>query len=182
VRVAAEALSAFNPGCEVVAREQRALGAADVAALAEGSDLIVDAADWPPYEIGRWINRAALALGIPWIAAAQFPPWLRVGPLYVPGETACLECQERAGRREHPLYDELADLRRRTPGYAATLGPASGLAGSAVAMEIVHHLTGAAEPASAGAAVLLDLRTLATRREPVARDPDCPECGVPQPV
>jgi bacteriocin biosynthesis cyclodehydratase domain-containing protein len=175
--VAAAALTAFNPACDVRPRVQRITGAAVMAKAARGGDLIVDTADWPPYEIGRWINRAALDLGIPWIAAAQFPPWIRVGPLYVPGRTACLECQERAGRQAHPLYDELAEMRRGTETYAATLGPASGIAGAAIGMEVLHLLTGAAEPATAGAAVLLDLRTLTTRREPVERDPECPECG-----
>lgn len=177
VELAAAALSAFNPACDVRPLARRIGSAADVVGAATGADLIVDTADWPPYDIGRWINRAALALGVPWIAAAQFPPFVRVGPLYVPGETACLECQERAGRRAYPLYDELADFRRAQESYAATLGPASGLVGSAIGMEVLHHLTGAAEPASAGAAIILDLRTLETRREPVERDPDCPQCG-----
>jgi bacteriocin biosynthesis cyclodehydratase domain-containing protein len=177
VEVAAAALTAFNPACDVRARAGRVAGPDDVAAVAAGADLIVDTADWPPYDIGRWINRAALALGVPWIAAAQFPPFVRVGPLYIPGETACLECQERAGRRMYPLYDELADFRRARESYAATLGPASGLVGSAIGMEALHLLTGAATPASAGAALILDLRTLESRREPVASDPECPECG-----
>lgn len=177
VEVAAAALRAFNAACDVRARARRIGSATDVIEVAAGADLIVDTADWPPYDIGRWINRAALTLGVPWIAAAQFPPFVRVGPLYVPGETACLECQERAGRREYPHYDELADFRRARESFAATLGPASGLVGSAIGMEVLHRLTGAAEPASAGAAIILDLRTLESRREPVERDPDCPECG-----
>jgi bacteriocin biosynthesis cyclodehydratase domain-containing protein len=177
VEVAAAALTAFNPGCDVRPLARRIAGPEDVTAVAAGADLIVDTADWPPYDIGRWINRGALALGIPWIAAAQFPPYVRIGPLYVPGETACLECQERAGRRAYPLYDELADFRRGRESYAATLGPASGLVGAAIGMEALHRLSGAAVPATAGAAIVLDLRTLATQREPVERDPGCPVCG-----
>jgi len=58
----------------------------------------------------------------------------------------------------------------------ATLGPASGIVGTMLAMEILHLLIGV-KPASAGAALLYDLRTLAMRREPVARDPQCPDCA-----
>jgi bacteriocin biosynthesis cyclodehydratase domain-containing protein len=177
VEVAAAALTAFNPACDIRPLARRVGGPADVLEVAAGADLIVDTADWPPHDIGRWINRAALALGVPWIAAAQFPPWVRIGPLYIPGETACLECQERAGRRAYPLYDELADFRRGRESYAATLGPASGLVGAAIGMEVLHRLTGAATPASAGAAIMLDLRTLESRREPIVRDHGCPECS-----
>jgi bacteriocin biosynthesis cyclodehydratase domain-containing protein len=177
VEVAAAALTAFNPQCEVRPHARRITGPDDVIALAAGADLIVDTADSPPYDIGRWINRAALALGTPWIAAAQFPPFVRIGPLYRPGVTACLECQERAGRRAYPLYDELADFRRGREDYAATLGPASGLVGSAIGMEALHLLTGAAPPAAEGSAIMIDLRTLESRREPVERDPGCPECS-----
>jgi molybdopterin/thiamine biosynthesis adenylyltransferase len=177
VRAAAEALRAFNPACEVRERARRVRGPSDVAEIAAGADLIVDTADWPPYDIGRWIDEAAQALRTPWIAAAQFPPFVRIGPLYIPGVTACLECQERAGRAAYPLYDELADFRRTRESYAATLGPASGLVGSALAMEAMHLLAGVCTPATAGAAAILDLRTLETRLEPVARDPECTRCG-----
>jgi bacteriocin biosynthesis cyclodehydratase domain-containing protein len=176
-RVAAEALTAFHAAGRVVAHERRVTGVEDVLALADGADLVIDTADWPPYEIGRWINAACLRLGVPWLAAAQFPPFVRIGPAYLPGVTACLECQERAGRAHYPLYDELADFRRRSVPYAATLGPASGIVGAALGMEALHLLAGVCPPASAGVAVILDLRTLETRREPIERDPECPACA-----
>jgi bacteriocin biosynthesis cyclodehydratase domain-containing protein len=46
-------------------------------------------------------------------------------------------------------------------------------------MEALHLLTGAAPPASEGHAIMIDLRTLESRREPVERDPGCPECSRP---
>jgi hypothetical protein len=48
--------------------------------------------------------------------------------------------------------------------------------GTLLAMEVMHALTGVT-PATAGAALLFDLRTLACRRELVERDPACPDCG-----
>jgi hypothetical protein len=44
-------------------------------------------------------------------------------------------------------------------------------------MDIVHFLTGLADPATLGAALIVDLRTYAIDRQPVARRSDCPECG-----
>ena len=175
-RAAAEALRAFNPELELTVVPRRVASAADVRSVADGADLVIETADWPPYELSRWINRACAEAGVAHISAGQFPPTVRVGPLYVPGETGCLECQERAARRAFPLYDEVVAHRAARPSTAATLGPASGLVGSILSMEAVHHLTGICRPATRGAALMIDLRTLEVRREPVPRDPACPVC------
>jgi bacteriocin biosynthesis cyclodehydratase domain-containing protein len=177
VAVAAEALTAFDPALEVTALARRVEGEASAAGVIDGAAFVVDTADSPPYQISRWLDAACLANGVPRISAGQFPPKVRIGPTYVPGRSGCLECQERAARRAYPLYDELADLRRGQPSTAATLGPASGLIGSLIAMEIIHHLTGLAAPATLGAGLTIDLRDLSTEWETVDRDPGCPRCG-----
>jgi bacteriocin biosynthesis cyclodehydratase domain-containing protein len=115
---------------------------------------------------------------VPRIVAAQFPPRVRIGPSYIPGTTGCLACQERALRRDHPLYDRVAEFRAGRPVVAATLGPASGIIGAAIAMDVVHHLTGIAAPATAGVGLTIDLRDWSVERAEVERDPDCPRCGI----
>jgi molybdopterin/thiamine biosynthesis adenylyltransferase len=177
VDVAAEAIGAFNPTIVVEPVPQRVSGPEDVVRAIEGADVVVATADWPMYELPRWVNRACVTAGVPWIGASQVPPLVRVGPMYVPGSSGCLECQERAARRTYPLYDELADWRQAHPTVATTLGWASGLIGSLLAGEIVHQLTGVSEPATTGTAVTIDLRTLQVTRERVERDPECPVCG-----
>jgi bacteriocin biosynthesis cyclodehydratase domain-containing protein len=177
VEVAAEALGAFNPALAVTALARRVDGEAGAAAVVAGASFVVDTADSPPYAISRWLDAACVREGVPRISAGQFPPRVRIGPTYVPGRTGCLECQERAARRAFPLYDELADLRRGEPTVAATLGPASGLVGSVIGMEIVHFLTGLARPATLGAGVTIDLRDLSLEWEAVERDPECARCG-----
>jgi molybdopterin-synthase adenylyltransferase len=173
----ADALRAFNPELELTVVPRRVRSAADVRAVADGADLLVETADWPPYELARWVNRACAEVGVAHVSAGQIPPMVRVGPFFLPGETGCLECQERAARRAFPMYDEVAGHRAARPSPAATLGPASGLVGSILAMEAVHHLTGICPPATLGAALMIDLRTLEVRREPVPREPGCSVCG-----
>jgi len=177
VEVAAEALAAFNPALAVTAIAARVDGVETAATAIAGAGFVVDTADSPPYAISRWLDAACVRAGTPRISAGQFPPRVRIGPTYVPGRTGCLECQERAARRAYPLYDELADLRRAEPAVAATLGPASGLVGSIIGMEILHHLTGLAPPATLGAGVTIDLRDLSLEWETVAHDSGCPRCG-----
>ncbi|HEX7299605.1 MAG TPA: TOMM precursor leader peptide-binding protein [Solirubrobacteraceae bacterium] len=177
VDVAAEAIAAFNPSIVVEPIAERASGPDDVARAVEGADVVVATADWPMYDLARWVNRACLAADVSWIAASQVPPLVRIGPTHVPGRTGCMECQERAGRRAFELYDELAEWRQAHPTVATTLGWASGVIGSLLAGEVIHQLTGVTEPATTGTAITIDLRTLEVRRERVERDPDCPLCS-----
>jgi bacteriocin biosynthesis cyclodehydratase domain-containing protein len=150
---------------------------ASVAALIEGYDLVIDAADWPAHEIEQWCNSACFAAEIPYITMSHFPPIARVGPLYVPGVTGCFACQVAAYRRSYPLFDVAIEQRRAKASPAATLGPACGLIGGQVGLDVMHHLTGLAEPSTQGVGHIYDLRTMAVEREPVAPEPGCPVCG-----
>jgi bacteriocin biosynthesis cyclodehydratase domain-containing protein len=174
-RAAVSWLQRFDERIEVEAVEGRIDGPAAAEAVIAGADVLVLAADWPPYELARWVNRACLRHDVPFITAGQLPPLVKIGPLYLPGCTACFTCQERALRLESADYDAYVDHMGSAPVRGATLGPASGMIGSMLAMELVHLLIGA-EPASAGAALLIDLRTFQVRREPIARDAECRDC------
>jgi molybdopterin-synthase adenylyltransferase len=177
VDVAAEALAAVDPDLTISARRERIDGPEKALKAIKGAAFVVETADWPPFELSRWLDAACQAQGIPRITAAQFPPRIRIGPTYLPGRTGCLECQERATRNAYPLYDRLAAHRRDRPGTAATLAPTSGMIGAALAMEVIHHLTGIAPPATAGAAFTIDLRDWSIERAAVERDPGCPRCA-----
>jgi bacteriocin biosynthesis cyclodehydratase domain-containing protein len=182
VEAAAERLGAFNSAMRIEATDRRLESEEEIAEFIAGSDVVIDAADWPAHDIERWVNAACYATGIPYITMSHFPPIARVGPLYVPGRTGCFICQETAYRRSYPLFDVAIEQRRAQPSPAATLGPACGLIGGQVGLEIMHHLTGLAEPSTLGVAHIYDLRTMEVEREPVEPEPDCPVCGEMQPA
>lgn len=177
VEAAAARLRAFNSSIRVTATARRLESEAEIADFVAGADVVVDAADWPAHDIERWCNSACYELGIPYITMSHFPPIARVGPLYVPGRTGCYACQEIAFRRQYPLYDVAVEQRRAQASPAATLGPACGLIGGLVGMEVMHLLTGLARPATEGAAHIYDLRTMELKREPVVPQAGCPVCG-----
>lgn len=177
VECAAARLRTFNSGMKITATARRLESEGDVAEFISGSDVVVDAADWPAHDIERWCNAACFEAGIPYITMSHFPPVARVGPFYVPGKTGCYVCQEIAYRREYPLFDVVADQRRAKPSPAATLGPACGLIGGQVALEVMHLLTGLSTPSTQGVAHLYDLRTMEIKREEVVPQPECPVCG-----
>jgi molybdopterin-synthase adenylyltransferase len=175
-------LRAFNSDLDVVTTAERIGDPDRLAELIEGVDLVVDAADWPAHEIERWCNEACFAADIPYIAMSHYPPMVRVGPLYVPGETGCHSCQEIFWRREYPLYDVAVEQRRAKTSIAATLGPACGITGGIVATEVMHFLTGVARPATLGSAWTLDLRDLKLARHEVGSEPECGVCRRPTQV
>jgi bacteriocin biosynthesis cyclodehydratase domain-containing protein len=175
--VAAAAIERFNPDIRIEP-VVRALGSqAEIAAAVGGSSFVVDAADRPAHDIERWVNAACFELGVPYITMSHFPPFARVGPLYVPGETGCFNCQERSYRRSYELYDHLVEQRRGSPSPAATLGPVCAFVGGQVALDVVHHLTGLCEPASMASVRVVDTRTMSVSDEPVPRDPLCEVCA-----
>jgi bacteriocin biosynthesis cyclodehydratase domain-containing protein len=175
--VAAEVLAEFDSACRLTPVARRLESQDAVRELAEGVDLVMDGADWPPHDIERWVNAACFEAGVPFITMSHQPPVARVGPLYVPGVTGCYACQEQTYRDAFPLYDELVEQRRGRPSEAATLGPACAFIGGQVALEALHHLTGLFAPASRGVGYVYDLRTMQVTREPVPRLADCPVCG-----
>lgn len=177
VEVAAERLRAFDSACRITATRQRLESEAEIAEFVAGSDVVIDAADWPAHDIERWCNAACFKAGLPYITMSHFPPIARVGPLYVPGETGCFNCQEIAYRREYPLYDIYFEQRRAKPSPAATLGPACGLIGGQIGLDVMHLLTGLSKPATHGVAHLYDLRTMEVKYDPVVPEPGCPVCG-----
>ncbi|HEX3238817.1 MAG TPA: TOMM precursor leader peptide-binding protein [Solirubrobacterales bacterium] len=181
-QVGAERLRAFNSSMRVTATTRRLGSQVEIADFVAGADVVIDAADWPAHDIERWCNAACFELGIPYITMSHYPPIARVGPLYVPGRTGCYSCQEIAYRREYPLYDETVEQLRALPSPAATLGPACGLIGGQVGMEVVHLLTGLSQPSTLGLAHIYDLMTMEVKREPVVAEPECPICAHLQPA
>lgn len=176
VEVTAARLRSFNSALKVRSTFGRIESPEMLSGCIAGADLVVDAIDWPAYEVERWCNVACFEAGIPYIAMSQLPPLVRVGPLYVPGSTGCYSCQEIRYRREYPLYEVAIDQLRGRESLAPSLGPPCGVIGGIVAMEIVHHLTGLTRPATLGVGYTLDLRTLTVEREDVVPEPTCPVC------
>lgn len=177
VEAAAARLRAFNSRIAISATARRLESQAEIADFIAGADIVVDAADWPPHDIERWCNAACFEAGIPYITMSNILPFARVGPLYVPGVTGCFACQESAYRREYPIFDVAVEARRGKPATVATLGPACGIIGGQVGMEVLHQLTGAAVPSTLGVGHVYDLRTMEVEREAVVPEPDCPVCG-----
>ncbi len=123
---AAEKLKKLNPNIEIETIKET-IAEANVARLADGCDLIVDAMDNMP---ARYVlNNLAVERGIPFFHGAAYGFEARAMTI-IPGETACLRC----------LYQAVPP-----PEKFPVIGVAPAVIGSIQAGEVIKYITGIGE-------------------------------------
>jgi bacteriocin biosynthesis cyclodehydratase domain-containing protein len=172
---AADWVRAFDPTVQVSEVQRRITSPDDVSAHIVDADAVVLAADWPPYEIARWVNTACVRERTPFIVAGQLPPLLKIGPTYMPGDGPCFTCHETALTKASRSYEDYVAFRASEPVMTPTLGPGSGVVGGMLGLELLHLLAGHV-PSTQGVAVLMNMRTMTIRHEQVDRDAMCKTC------
>jgi bacteriocin biosynthesis cyclodehydratase domain-containing protein len=147
-----------------------------------GGQLLVHATSVPHPVRLRALNRVALALELPWLHAAVDGPFLFVGPLFVPGRTACFDCFEtRVGMnlRERASYQQYKSLlaERRVKVGAPPLEPAlTSLLASHVALEALNF-SATGNGFMVGKVLAVYLPSMEVSFNEVLRVPGCPSCG-----
>ncbi len=147
----------------------------------ESADLVVVAPAPEEVEHLAGLNARRLSDATPWLALLPSDGgFAAVGPLFVPGQTACHACfLLRRGatsgfERDHPLLE-------RQP-VRAPMPPAASAIAAGLATLICLRWLGAHDPTLPGAMYALELRgTLALTRHRVLRVPRCPACGTSSP-
>jgi molybdopterin/thiamine biosynthesis adenylyltransferase len=152
-------LRELNPHVEVVPVAEN-VSDDNAAGLIDGVDLIIDAA--PRFTERLAMNREAVRQRKPLVDAAMYEFDAQLTTI-VPGRSPCLAC----------LYpEEPPHWRREFPVFGAVAGTVGALA----AVEAIKWITGVGD-VLAGTLLCLDLRTMESRRVPLARDPQCAVCG-----
>lgn len=181
---AGTAQPAAVPAASVVERLDGGLedehGDEALASLLDDSDLVVLALDGFRPSLLHRLNRAAVAAGRPWLPVYADGSELIIGPLVVPGESACYnehEIQHESSRallREYQLYSE--ELTRRTADdLPPLLAPYAAIAASWAAIGIAPFLVDGAS-FLVGRAIRVDFERLEITQEHVLRLPRCPVC------
>ena len=123
------------------------------------------------------INRGYLRSGRRWMLVKPLGELVWVGPLFVPGETACWTCLARRLSHNRPVASHVAataisaHMPRRTESVEALL------ASPALVAEVRHRIRALAGPSPAHTLCTIDPQTLAIVEHHVLRLPDCPACG-----
>ena len=151
-------------------------------AVGDNADLSLVVADDYLDERLEAVNEGSLRTGRRWLLCKPAGTVLWLGPLFVPGQTGCLECLAHRLRANRPVE---GFLQQRSAGRSwvvppQLLLPSSQQTGlSMAATEIQRCLAGARSPLE-GVLLTLDLATLQSDRHLLVRRPQCPRCGEPE--
>lgn len=126
------------------------------------------------------VNAWAVETGTPWLPAGPFEPRrLNVGPLVVPGETACWSCftvRRRTNTRDRQVFDHLWRVNGARPRATNVPTTLVATAGHFAALEAARFLGGVV-PATLEASWSLGLDGFGTAHDTVLRAPHCPVCS-----
>ena len=158
------------------------LGRQAVKVVREGDVTIVVTDDYLRPELAAW-NARSLISAKPWLLTKPVGMETLIGPMFVPGKTACWECLAQRLRGHRKLEEYVA---RRT-GMDTPVGAISGCIASTqhatlaeAATEITRWI------GTEGKSILLDrvvstsVLTLERTHHRLIRRPQCPSCGSPE--
>jgi ribosomal protein S12 methylthiotransferase accessory factor len=115
----------------------------------------------------RKANAAALEVKRPFSFALVAAHVVRVGPLVVPGRSACYQCLASAGMTRQ----------RKASRHGSYRAVAARMAGSFAAVQLHNFANRSSKQKALGEVITYDLRTNALVKETLDRDPGCPACG-----
>jgi ribosomal protein S12 methylthiotransferase accessory factor len=157
---------------------------ASIDALARGCDLLIGCFDEGFSSTDHWLNAASLTHRVPALYARLHGPVALVGPLVVPGQTACYLCWRiRSIACQGGFTDAMARERRldrqRRPALhdRAVPPPLAAQAGAVIAQEALKHLLAVDGRTPAGSVQEIDALHARTETHTVLRVPDCPRCA-----
>jgi ribosomal protein S12 methylthiotransferase accessory factor len=138
--------------------------------------------DCTPATLER-INSWALAGRRPWMLVGAWNRRLLVGPIFVPGETACYECYRKrlASHRAHLEAYQALEACRLTHSPAVPREPVlpalCDIAAAHAALELFHFATRLSPARTVGRVLVYDPVESETTVESILRIPWCPLCA-----
>lgn len=158
-------------------------GEKEARGLIHGCNLILVCQEQLNVTLLRWINQACNELGTPWIHCHLDGSEAVIGPLVVPGETACYECYRLRCKSSQKIEDErltleryLENLHDERPRYGQ-LNMLASIAAGSVALEAIKQLNHFALPVTYNHVYKVDFLTLEGDLLPVLKLPRCPVCS-----
>jgi oxazoline/thiazoline synthase len=155
------------------------LGRHGISVVREGDFTVVVTDDYLRPELAEW-NTRSLISGKAWLLAKPVGMETWIGPLFVPGQTACWECLAQRLRGHRKLEEYIA----RRNGTDAPVGaipawiPATQHAALAeVATEITRWIGTAGQSRLLDRVVSTSVLTLERAHHSLTRRPQCPSCG-----
>lgn len=172
VAALAARIAALSPYTKAVALQRRIATVEEATHVVRGCHLAILTADQPRIVINRIVNAACVVERVPLIYAFVG----MVGPMFVPGVSACFECVERSWRCE--IGDDhdaiVAGLRRRATAEYPSMVTGPSRVAEVMVEEAIGLITGAYAPYTLGRVCSVG------KDQPdrtILRDPNCASCG-----
>jgi bacteriocin biosynthesis cyclodehydratase domain-containing protein len=147
----------------------------------DGADCLIATSDFGGLELMRVWNIYCARREIAFLPVVLQDLVGYVGPLFLPGETACFECARvrRNSNVDDPqTFRAAEELAFVGQGVTAGFHPAlPAVLGNLAALEVSRFLGGWASPRTIGTLVEVDLLAPQLTARPVLRLPRCPICG-----
>jgi bacteriocin biosynthesis cyclodehydratase domain-containing protein len=173
----------IGPGHVTLPDRTRGLG--DAAGFG-GLDLVVAGQEAPGFELFDALNAACLESGARWMHVSAVGSTVRVGPTFIPHQTACYTCFDLRRRAHEQDLNGFIAYRERVAkpgeGDEGMLAPLRSVVAGQAALEAMRLLTGFAPPATLGRFYEFDTRTPMPVGHEVLRVPRCPSCAAVGPV
>ncbi|GAB2986591.1 ThiF family adenylyltransferase [Frigoribacterium salinisoli] len=176
VQAARRRLHAINSEVEISTIEAAASEGMFLKEL-QHCDAVMVSADSPD-EIHKWVDAGARSSGYAYITAGYIEGHGTVGPMVLPGSTACYECMRADSGLLDSVQDDGGNLNAGL--QAASYGPLNLIIASMAANETIR-LIGGAPCETAGRRILIDSRNYEKTTEDVNRLADCQACGSHEP-
>ena len=159
-----DTLALINPGCEVVALQQRLEGAPLDEQVA-AADVVLDCSD--NFATRHAINRACVRHRKPLVSGAA---------IKFDGQVSVFDLRQPASPCYHCLFPEGQDVEEVRCAVMGVFAPLTGIIGTVQAAEALKLLAGCGETLN-GRLLLLDALAMEWRSIALAKDPACQVCG-----
>ena len=150
--------------------------------------LVIAPSDGPAPAMHRKVNEVCLGLKAPWLPVVLFGNDVGVGPLMVPGQTACFTCYELRMKGNLIFADEYVAfedhlLRGDESGVSqGSLNVYASVVAGLAAIEAVKFLTKFTYPITLGRLIRVNFVNYQFMVHAVLRLPRCPMCAPTRPV
>lgn len=130
------------------------------------------------------VNSLSIETGLHWMITKQFSGYNgHIGPILIPGETACYNCLELRTKSNLSFYSEYKSFekwvvnreKRRAEKYG-TIPPFTGIIAGYTALEVLKYLTNIQVPNVLGSFLSVNFFTLEVEPHKVLKVPYCSEC------
>jgi ribosomal protein S12 methylthiotransferase accessory factor len=125
------------------------------------------------------VNADALRSGHPWLLVKPEGTVVWIGPLFIPGTTACWQCVAHRLRRNRAIEAFLSEMapEQLAPGADRPVPAGAWAVERLVAVQVLRWLGAGSGSPLAGALYTYDPLELVLERHRVTRRPQCPACG-----